>query len=119
MPPNPSRHRLHFRNSPAGYSRNCDHHIRWVAPGFQRGRAHLVYGWQTRETGGLIWELLVGILYLVAGIYLLVNPLMGVFSLTLALAIYLFVEAVLEFILAVRLHPMPGSGCSSGMPLLP
>ena len=32
------------------------------------GGAHLGFGWQTRETGGLIWELLVGILYLVAGL---------------------------------------------------
>jgi uncharacterized membrane protein HdeD (DUF308 family) len=31
-------------------------------------------------------------------------------SLTLALAIYLFAESILEFILAVRLRPMPGSG---------
>jgi len=74
------------------------------------GGAHLVFGWQTRETGGLVWELLLGILYLVAGVYLLINPLMGVVSLTLALAIYLFVEAVLEFILGVRFRPMPGSG---------
>jgi uncharacterized membrane protein HdeD (DUF308 family) len=72
--------------------------------------AHFVLGWQTRSTGGLLWELLVGIVYFVAGIYLLINPLMGVVSLTLALAIYLFLEAVLEFILAVRLRPMLGSG---------
>ena len=74
------------------------------------GGAHLIFGWQTRDTGGLLWELLVGILYLVVGIYLLINPLMGVVSLTLALAIYLFMEAVLEFILAVRSRPMRGSG---------
>ena len=72
--------------------------------------AHFVFGWQTRSTGGLLWELLVGIVYFVAGIYLLVNPLLGVVSLTLALAIYLFLEAVLEFILAVRFRPKPGSG---------
>jgi uncharacterized membrane protein HdeD (DUF308 family) len=35
---------------------------------------------------------------------------LGLTSLTLALAIYLIAEAVLEFILAVRLRPMPGSG---------
>jgi uncharacterized membrane protein HdeD (DUF308 family) len=32
-----------------------------------------------------------------------------VVSLTLALAIYLLVESVLEFVLAFRLRPMPGS----------
>ena len=74
------------------------------------GAAHLVFGWHTRTTGGLLWELLLGIVYIIAGLYLLWNPLLGIVSLTLALAIYLFAESVLEFILAVRLRPMPGSG---------
>jgi len=38
------------------------------------------------------------------------NPLVGLASLTLALAVYLFVEGVLEFILSFRLRPLPGSG---------
>jgi uncharacterized membrane protein HdeD (DUF308 family) len=74
------------------------------------GAAHFVFGWHTRSTGGLLWELLLGIVYIVAGAYLLWNPLVGMVSLTLALAIYLFAESILEFILAVRLRPMPASG---------
>jgi uncharacterized membrane protein HdeD (DUF308 family) len=74
------------------------------------GAMHLVFAWQTRETGGVLWELLVGVLYIVAGVYLLSNPVAGLVSLTLGLAIYLFVEGILEFILAVRLRPAPGSG---------
>ena len=74
------------------------------------GVAHLVFGWHTRTTGGLLWELLLGIVYIVAGVYLLWNPLLGMVSLTLALAIYLFAESILEFVLAVRLRPMAGSG---------
>lgn len=74
------------------------------------GAAHLVFGWQTRSTGALLWELLLGIVYIAAGLYLLWNPLVGMVSLTLALAIYLFAESILEFILAIRLRPMPGSG---------
>jgi len=38
------------------------------------------------------------------------NPLVGLASLTLALAVYLSVEGVLEFILSFRLRPLPGSG---------
>jgi uncharacterized membrane protein HdeD (DUF308 family) len=34
----------------------------------------------------------------------------GLATLTLALAIYLFAEGVLELILSLRLRPMPGSG---------
>jgi len=74
------------------------------------GVAHLVYGWQTREKGGMIGELLLGLLYIAAGAYVLWNPILGLVSLTLGLAAYLVVEAILEFILAVRLRPAPGSG---------
>jgi uncharacterized membrane protein HdeD (DUF308 family) len=74
------------------------------------GATHLVFAWQTRETGGLLWELLLGVLYVGVGIYLLLNPIAGLVSLTFGLAIYLFLEGILEFVLAVRLRPAPGSG---------
>jgi len=38
------------------------------------------------------------------------HPVTGLESLTLALAIYLFVEAILEFVLGFTLRPLPGSG---------
>jgi uncharacterized membrane protein HdeD (DUF308 family) len=74
------------------------------------GVAHLVFAWYTRTTGGFIWELLVGVLYIIVGGYLLLHPVAGLATLTLALAIYLFAEGVLEFILSFRLRPMGGWG---------
>ena len=74
------------------------------------GVAHLVFAWHTRTAGGMVWELLMGILYIFVGAYLLFRPVAGLASLTLALAIYLFAEGVLELILSVRLRPMQGSG---------
>ena len=41
---------------------------------------------------------------------MLFHPLLGMAGLTLALAIYLFAEAVLEFILGFQLRPRRGSG---------
>jgi uncharacterized membrane protein HdeD (DUF308 family) len=73
------------------------------------GAAHLVFAWHMRTTGGILWELLLGVLYIFVGVYLLVHPVAGLASLTLAIAIYLFVEGVLELILSFRLRPMPGS----------
>jgi uncharacterized membrane protein HdeD (DUF308 family) len=73
------------------------------------GAVHLVFAWYTRTAGGLIWELLLGVLYLFIGVYALLHPVAGLASLTLLLAIYLFAEGVLEFILSFRLRPMPGS----------
>jgi len=74
------------------------------------GGAHLVFGWHTRSAGGFLWELLVGILYIFIGVYLLMHPVAGLVSLTIALAIYLFLEAILEFVLGFTLRPLPGTG---------
>jgi uncharacterized membrane protein HdeD (DUF308 family) len=74
------------------------------------GVFHLVFAWHVRTTGGMIWELLLGVLYAAIGVYLLVHPVAGLATLTLALAIYLFAEGVLELALGFRLRPMPGSG---------
>jgi uncharacterized membrane protein HdeD (DUF308 family) len=73
------------------------------------GVAHLVFAWHMRKAGGLIGELLLGILYLFVGVYALLNPVAGLASLTLLLAIYLFAEGVLELVLSFQLRPMPGS----------
>jgi len=74
------------------------------------GCVHLAFSWYTRTAGALLWELLVGILYVFIGVYLLMHPVAGLKALTIALAIYLLLEAILEFILGMALRPLPGSG---------
>jgi len=74
------------------------------------GVMHFVYAWQTHTTGAIIWEILVGIAYVFVGGWVLYHPLLGMVGLTLALAIYLFAESVLEFILGFQLRPRRGSG---------
>lgn len=74
------------------------------------GAVHLFFAWQTRTTGQMIWELLLGFLYIAIGVDVLMQPVTGLAALTLVLAIYLFVEGVLELILGFRMRPMAGSG---------
>jgi len=71
---------------------------------------HLVFAWHTRSTGGFIWELLLAVLYGYIGYYLVRHQTMGLEALTIALAIYLLLEAILEFVLGFTLRPLPGSG---------
>jgi uncharacterized membrane protein HdeD (DUF308 family) len=73
------------------------------------GCVHLVFAWYTRS-GGVLGESLLGILYIFIGVYLLMHPVAGLKALTIALAIYLLLEAILEFMLGFRLRPLPGSG---------
>ena len=82
--------------------------IAWVR--LVHGAAHLVFAWHTRTRRGVTWQLLSAVVYLAPGFYLLVRPVAGLALLTLALAIYLFVEGVLEFILSFQLRPWPGAG---------
>ncbi len=74
------------------------------------GVAHLALAWHIRSTRGLIWEVLLGLLYLALGVYLLVRPVTGLASLTLLLACYLFAKGILVLILSFRIRPLPGSG---------
>ena len=74
------------------------------------GGVHLAYAWQTRRSGGLWWEILIGVIYIVAGGYILLRPMVGLASLTLVLAAYLVAASILEFILAFQLRPLTGSG---------
>jgi uncharacterized membrane protein HdeD (DUF308 family) len=73
------------------------------------GGVHLLFAWRTRTTGGMIWELLLGILYIAIGVDVLLHPAAGLAALTLILAIYLFVEGVLELIFGFRLRPRAGA----------
>ena len=63
------------------------------------GFAHLVFAFQTRNIDGFLWQILVSVLYGVAAICLLVNPLLSVLSLALILAIFLLSEGILELAL--------------------
>lgn len=73
------------------------------------GTAHLAFGWEMRTTGALLWELLLGILYIFVGAYLMFHLAGALLAVTVVLGIYLILEAILEFILSHRLGPLPGS----------
>ena len=74
------------------------------------GAMHLVFAWHTRTVGAAVWEVLLGLVYGTIAIYLLAQPVAGLVALTLALAIYLFLEAVLEFTAWGFLRKLPGAG---------
>ena len=74
------------------------------------GVTHLIFAWKVHTTKRVLWEILLGIVYLFAGIYLIVHPVAGLLTLTLVLAFYLFVEGILELVLAFQLRPHSGWG---------
>ena len=73
------------------------------------GALHVAFAWRGHGAAGVLWEILVGLAYGAIGIFLLRHPVVELASLTLAVAIYLFVEAILEFVLWFQLRTSPGS----------
>lgn len=74
------------------------------------GLLHFAFAWRAGRTGGVLWEILLGVVYGAIGVYLVANPVAGLASLTLAIGFYLLFEGVLEFVLSFQLWSAPGSG---------
>ncbi len=41
------------------------------------GITHFIFAFKTHTTGGVIWEILLGVVYLFTGVYLILHPLAG------------------------------------------
>jgi len=73
------------------------------------GVIHLVLAFHAHRAGSLIWKLLVGIAYILFGIYIVTHPLIGVAVLTLLLAILFLVEGVLDIIMYFKMRSTNGA----------
>jgi len=73
------------------------------------GVIHLVLAFHAHRAGSLIWKLLVGIAYILFGIYIVTHPLIGVAVLTLLLAILFLVEGVLDIIMYFQMRSTNGA----------
>ena len=74
------------------------------------GLAHLVHAWDARGNPLFAWRLLVGLLYMVGGVFLLLYPGYDLAFLTLFIAGMLALEALLLFGAYAWLRQIPGTG---------
>ncbi|MGA8153127.1 MAG: HdeD family acid-resistance protein [Terriglobales bacterium] len=73
------------------------------------GVVHTMLAFRAHGASSMIWKLLVGLAYLIFGVYLILHPVLGVVSLTLVLASLFLIEGVLDIILFFRMRPVGGS----------
>ena len=74
------------------------------------GGAHLVAAFSGGGAGRVIWQVLIGIVYIVGGFYFLMHPFLGLGTLTLMLAVIIVMAAVFEAIAYFRSRGEGGSG---------
>lgn len=68
--------------------------VAWVV--LVAGVSHLFLAFHTHGVGGVLWQILLALIYGAAGVFMLMNPLAGLVTLTLVLAVFLLIEAGLE-----------------------
>jgi uncharacterized membrane protein HdeD (DUF308 family) len=74
------------------------------------GAAHLIAAFSGGGAGRVIWQVIVGIIYIIGGFYFLTHPLLGLGTLTLFLAGIILAGAVMEIIAYFRMRSEGGSG---------
>jgi len=73
------------------------------------GVVHLAVAFHLREAGRVIWRALVGLAYILLGVYLIAHPVIGVASLTLFLASLFLVESIFDIALFFQVRSFRGS----------
>jgi uncharacterized membrane protein HdeD (DUF308 family) len=71
---------------------------------------HLLFGIRAGGVGGVLWQILLAIAYGAAGLMITLYPLAGLAWLTLVLATFLLIEAVLEFVLFFSIRGRTNAG---------
>ena len=71
---------------------------------------HLVFTFHSRSFGGVLWQLLLAVVYGFAGIYMLMHPLLGLVTLTFVVAVFLLIEAGLETALYFTIRGKTNAG---------
>ena len=74
------------------------------------GVIQLVQAFQVRGWGGFVWSLLFGVLTLVVGLSLIFNPLAGMVSLTLLVAVLFLIMGAIKIMYGFSLRPISGWG---------
>lgn len=77
---------------------------------FVAGIFRLIFAFKAQSLGSGIWAIIVGFLTILAGLYMLGNPVLGLGIITLVLAVYFFIEGIVEIIYAFQVKPMIGWG---------
>ncbi len=74
------------------------------------GVLQLVHTWGVRSWGGFIWQLIIGLIVLVGGIGMIVNPIVATVTLTLLLGAVFVAKGVVQVIFGLRFRPHGGWG---------
>lgn len=69
------------------------------------GILDLIQSWSTKAWGGFIWQVLIGLIVLVGGIAILVEPIVAAVTLTLLLGAIFIAKGIVQLVLGFQYRP--------------
>lgn len=74
------------------------------------GLVQIIQSFQVKGWAGFVWHLLIGVIQLVGGVLIYLNPLAGAIAITALIAVVFLAQGLSQIVLAIRLRPAPGWG---------
>ena len=74
------------------------------------GAVQTIQAWSMRGWGGFIWQIVIGLVVLVGGIAMLINPIVAAVTLTLLIGAMFLVKGIMQVMLGFRYRPHAGWG---------
>ncbi len=74
------------------------------------GVVEVFHAFYVKRWAGFFWNLLIGLLYIAAGVWLAFFPLTGILTLTIVIAALFIAEGVMKLIMGFRMRPHEGLG---------
>lgn len=68
------------------------------------GITQIVYAFRSHGVGHVAWKLILGVLYLLSGLFVVANPLQGALAFTLVLGITIFVQGAIQVAVALQMR---------------
>lgn len=75
---------------------------------FVGGLVQIYNAFKTQGSGSFLWNLITGLIAVIGGIVIYVNPLAGTFALTLVIAAIFIAQGISQILLALKLKPHEG-----------
>ena len=69
------------------------------------GIVQLIHSWSTRDWGGFIWQVIIGLIILAGGISMIIDPIVATVTLTLLLGLVFIAKGAMQLILGFRFRP--------------
>jgi uncharacterized membrane protein HdeD (DUF308 family) len=74
------------------------------------GAVQIFQAWSIRTWGGFIWQMVMGLVVLVGGIAMIINPIVAAITLTLLLGVIFTAKGIMQIMLGLRFRPHSGWG---------